>query len=376
MKTHLRSSKNEIITEDICKFNGDYKNNSNEANNNNINIFNYINYKKYFKENRFVFQKRKKDLKNHEDFDKKELKNDIINQKNLDNDQNYYLNDKMKFNFVKNKDLHLKKIFRINKNISHIKFTSMQYNFSEKHNSLQKYFSLSPNILTKTKKEEIDDINLKNYEDIISSNYKLNITLQKYINDIKEKGHNKLFQFEDNYPNFIFFDNNLVKSLNIKKFNENKFNFFNRNKKNLIYLNQKNYSRNEKNQIDNLNSKHKLKISSLNTLHKLEDYIGPNQYSSITFPNNTRKILEKISEKIKIENSKIKFIYKAEERKKNEEYCYKVKNRKIKSNEDYFNIKDLDKLVLSEEKNSKVHNIKNKLYETAFKKYKYVFSQK
>ena len=110
---------------------------------------------------------------------------------------------------------------------------------------------------------------------------------------------------------------------------------------------------------------------SLNTLQELNDYIGPNQYRKIIIPTNKSKIINLISENKHRDITRKRDIYKTEEIEKNREYHLKIKNREIKSSEDYYNKKEFDKLVLSGEKKSKYYKMRNILYETAFKKCTY-----
>ena len=122
----------------------------------------------------------------------------------------------------------------------------------------------------------------------------------------------------------------------------------------------------------NLTLSYTMKFKSLSKLHELDDYIGPNQYSSIIIPSNNKKRVNRmISEEKERTLRKLRNEFKFFENKRNNEYYSQTKNREINDLDDYYNKKGLDKIILSSEKKSKYNKIKNRIYNNAFKSCKY-----
>ena len=370
IQTHLKNTKSAFNDIDNIKLTKDIKINLTETDNNK-NKFDYIKNKT----NKPIIK---------------------IEQNKFEKEKNYLVGDEIKLKFFKKNVPELLNAFKLSKIISHKKSFSSKYNYnhSETQNSLRKYFSLAP--------KDIDEKNKSkqaiNYKDkikynknknslFLNQNSKLNKDFYRKIKIIKIN-RNNIFKFKKKLSSTNDINKNLIKPLSILNYYESKdaFNCKKQRNKKINCIDGKNNSRkgNHKKYItfsskDFINNKkfsfsHISKNESLNLLHNLDDYIGPNQYEKIIIPNNKSKIMKKISERRKrVTNKKIS-IFKSEENKRNNEYYTKMKNLELTRGGEYYNSKDFDKLILSGEKNSKYFKMRKILYDSAFKKCKYEFT--
>ena len=405
ISTHIRSSKSELTRLDKIKF---YKgiNNSLTETNKNKNNLDYLKNKNNklklindakislingndISDNKKNFLLKNQVNKDYENLKKKELNENIKNNKELEHDKFNWIGNKKRIKLFKSNKSNLKEVFQPNKKIFHKKVNSVKYyhNHSELKSRLQKYFSLTPNdlFIPNKSKLEIEDYNKINYKInnnsiTFSKNNRSNKVLIRKIKIIKVEKSKNIFKFKKKFNNT---NNNPIKSLNIQETDNSidKLNYKTQNNRKLANENKKNYlgmNDNESirlNTID-LNNKSKFQIShipkskSLNILNELDDYIGPNQYECIEIPNDEKKITKMIAEKKENEINKKRIRFKTEETKRNNEFISKIINRHLKCSEDYYNDNYFKKLVLSGEKTSKFFLMKNSLYESAFKKFK------
>lgn len=400
-KIHCRNNNSEILPNATFKKYWQIKNNTTETEPNkniSLNKFNYLNNnkKKLKKEKLSLINKNVHYNKNHilnlknkseeyeedSNFLKTELIDNLTKQKEFEKNQNVLTT----YDLSNNHNLNLQKFFKENKNHFHLQNKSEKYNYnnSKIYKSLQKYFSLSPNDLNRKFKVKLTENNRNdnNYNKIkINKKDVRNFVSPENVKIAKIKYNNKIFKNKLQTTKDV--NNNLIKTLFIKKSNKDSYRLHFLNKNKIIGLNLNKYSRNENNKQQvtlnikenpnkrNFNFIRGSKSMSLNTLQELNDYIGPNQYRKIIIPTNKSKIINLISENKHRDITRKRDIYKTEEIEKNREYHLKIKNREIKSSEDYYNKKEFDKLVLSGEKKSKYYKMRNILYETAFKKCTY-----
>ena len=364
----------------------------------------YRNYQKYL----FLIEKQQQEYNEYEQFLRKNLKMNRNNKKKIEIRKNNLKNrgEKSYFNILKNEKLILnkEKEYLDNSNML-VNNNFLHYNKNALINkSIQKYFILkndnekkssvtNKNKILKTEgnKENINSYENKKFHKNKTSNIKelkLNIkNFQKFRKlHLKIINNNKFHLLKNNY-------NYTQQNINIKtpnetnnNFNKKKLGFDKRNndeiKKRLI-LNSKRINKNLSSERDKkvsskriFNDNHKklccnLKCQSLNKLNKLDDYIGPNQYGEIIIPNSSKKALRRISEEKERTLNKLKNIFKFQENLRNKEYYSQVKNREIKNHDAYYKNADLDGIILSSEKKSKYHKIKDDLYNYVFKPIKY-----
>ena len=335
--------------------------------------------------------------KEFDTFIKIDLIKNITNQKKLDKDKNELLRSKIIFKFSKRKDNNISIDYsKLNKKINHVPVKSLNYNnnHSELQKSLQKYFSLTPkNLKGKISLKEKNDDKKKNifYNKIklkenVSKNFYINEKQIKLINKNIKKGKDKITKFKKKSFQLTFNNSNLIKSSDLHWNYINKIGF--ENEKNILNSNKNNYKENknkhkktittEQNFINYKCSflKHSSKSKSLNIVYNLDDYIGPNQYDNMIIPNHRRTVNQRLSSEKEKENKEFKKIFNTEGIKNSIEYYDKLKRRTNKTPDEYYNKKDLDKLVLSGEKNSQNYKIRNLLYNSVFNNNKLEFKKK
>ena len=321
----------------------------------------------------------------------------ITNQKKSDKDKNESLRSKIIFKFSKRKDNNISIDYsKLNKKINHVPVKSLNYNnnHSELQKSLQKYFSLTPkNLKGKISSKEKNDDKKKNifYNKIklkenVAKNFYINEKQIKLINKNIKKGKDKITKFKKKSFQLTFNNSNLIKSSDLHWNYINKIGF--ENEKNILNINKNNYKENknkhkktittEQNFINYKCSflKHSSKSKSLNIVYNLDDYIGPNQYDNMIIPNHRRTVNQRLSSEKEKENKEFKKIFNTEGIKNSIEYYDKLKRRTNKTPDEYYNKKDLDKLVLSGEKNSQNYKIRNLLYNSVFNNNKLEFKKK
>lgn len=334
--------------------------------------------------------------KEFDTFIKIDLIKNITNQKKLDKDKNELLRSKIIFKFSKRKDNNISIDYsKLNKKINHVPVKSLNYNnnHSELQKSLQKYFSLTPkNLKGKISSKEKNDDKKKNifYNKIklkenVAKNFYINEKQIKLINKNIKKGKDKITKFKKKSFQLTFNNSNLIKSSDLHWNYINKIGF--ENEKNILNSNKNNYKENknkhkktittEQNFINYKCSflKHSSKSKSLNIVYNLDDYIGPNQYDNMIIPNHRRTVNQRLSSEKEKENKEIKKIFNTEGIKNSIEYYDKLKRRTNKTPDEYYNKKDLDKLVLSGEKNSQNYKIRNLLYNSVFNNNKLEFKK-
>ena len=342
----------------------------------------------------------KKHKQQHKEFDtliKIDMIKNITNQKKLDKDKNELLRSKIIFKFSKRKDNNISIDYsKLNKKINHVPVKSLNYNnnHSELQKSLQKYFSLTPkNLKGKISSKEKNDDKKKNifYNKIklkenVAKNFYINEKQIKLINKNIKKGKDKITKFKKKSFQLTFNNSNLIKSSDLHWNYINKIGF--ENEKNILNSNKNNYKENknkhkktittEQNFINYKCSflKHSSKSKSLNIVYNLDDYIGPNQYDNMIIPNHRRTVNQRLSSEKEKENKEFKKIFNTEGIKNSIEYYDKLKRRTNKTPDEYYNKKDLDKLVLSGEKNSQNYKIRNLLYNSVFNNNKLEFKKK
>lgn len=342
----------------------------------------------------------KKHKQQHKEFDtliKIDMIKNITNQKKLDKDKNELLRSKIIFKFSKRKDNNISIDYsKLNKKINHVPVKSLNYNnnHSELQKSLQKYFSLTPkNLKGKISSKEKNDDKKKNifYNKIklkenVAKNFYINEKQIKLINKNIKKGKDKITKFKKKSFQLTFNNSNLIKSSDLHWNYINKIGF--ENEKNILNINKNNYKENknkhkktittEQNFINYKCSflKHSSKSKSLNIVYNLDDYIGPNQYDNMIIPNHRRTVNQRLSSEKEKENKEFKKIFNTEGIKNSIEYYDKLKRRTNKTPDEYYNKKDLDKLVLSGEKNSQNYKIRNLLYNSVFNNNKLEFKKK
>ena len=407
ISTHIRSSKSELTRLDKIKF---YKgiNNSLTETNKNKNNLDYLKNKNNklklindakislingndISDNKNNFLLKNQVNKDYENLKKKELNENIKNNKELEHDKFNWIGNKKRIKLFKINKSNLKEVFQPNKKIFHKKVNSVKYyhNHSELKSRLQKYFSLTPNdlFIPNKSKLEIEDYNKINYKFnnnsiTFSKNNRSNKVLTRKIKIIKVEKSKNIFQFKKKFNNT---NNNPIKSLNIQetdnsidKLNyktQNNRKLSNENKKNNLGMNDNKSIRLNTIELNNkskFQNSHIPKSKSLNIWNELDDYIGPNQYSSIIIPSNNKKRVNRmISEEKERTLRKLRNEFKFFENKRNNEYYSQTKNREINDLDDYYNKKGLDKIILSSEKKSKYNKIKNRIYNNAFKSCKY-----
>ena len=365
----------------------------------------YQNYKKYL----YLMKKQQKELKEYDNFLKKELNDNQDKQLKLKLFNSNLQKDGAKSYFTLVKSKNLRKSLTnniINENQLNNNLVKYNKNTASINKSLQKYFSLNSNDERKISKEKNNNIKTvtnnnndfdNNYNKIIKLNkssnlkeFKINMkTLKKLrklnLRNIQNKYNKNTFKTEDEYrtlknineiksPNYI--ENKDNNNIIVNESNEKEI------KKRLIIKNKniyKNYMKEKEFKLKTESYYNKPsslffnnKNNSLPKLKKLDDYIGINQYGSVIIPpNNKKKIYRMISEEKERTLNKLKNLFKFEENKRNNEYYSQTKNRETKNFDDYFNKKDLDKIVLSSDKKSKYNKIKNEIYYEAFKSCKY-----
>ena len=335
--------------------------------------------------------------KEFDTFIKIDLIKNITNQKKLDKDKNELLRSKIIFKFSNKKDNNISSGYsRLIKKINHVPVKSLNYNnnHSELQKSLQKYFSLTPkNLKGKISLKEKNDDKKKNifYNKIklkenVSKNFYINEKQIKLINKNIKKGKDKITKFKKKSFQLTFNNSNLIKSSDLHWNYINKIGF--ENEKNILNINKNNYKENknkhkktittEQNFINYKCSflKHSSKSKSLNIVYNLDDYIGPNQYDNMIIPNHRRTVNQRLSSEKEKENKEFKKIFNTEGIKNSIEYYDKLKRRTNKTPDEYYNKKDLDKLVLSGEKNSQNYKIRNLLYNSVFNNNKLEFKKK
>ena len=335
--------------------------------------------------------------KEFDTFIKIDLIKNITNQKKLDKDKNELLRSKIIFKFSNKKDNNISSGYsRLNKKINHVPVKSLNYNnnHSELQKSLQKYFSLTPkNLKGKISSKEKNDDKKKNifYNKIklkenVAKNFYINEKQIKLINKNIKKGKDKITKFKKKSFQLTFNNSNLIKSSDLHWNYINKIGF--ENEKNILNINKNNYKENknkhkktittEQNFINYKCSflKHSSKSKSLNIVYNLDDYIGPNQYDNMIIPNHRRTVNQRLSSEKEKENKEFKKIFNTEGIKNSIEYYDKLKRRTNKTPDEYYNKKDLDKLVLSGEKNSQNYKIRNLLYNSVFNNNKLEFKKK
>lgn len=335
--------------------------------------------------------------KEFDTFIKIDLIKNITNQKKLDKDKNELLRSKIIFKFSKRKDNNISIDYsKLNKKINHVPVKSLNYNnnHSELQKSLQKYFSLTPkNLKGKISSKEKNDDKKKNifYNKIklkenVAKNFYINEKQIKLINKNIKKGKDKITKFKKKSFQLTFNNSNLIKSSDLHWNYINKIGF--ENEKNILNINKNNYKENknkhkktittEQNFINYKCSflKHSSKSKSLNIVYNLDDYIGPNQYDNMIIPNHRRTVNQRLSSEKEKENKEFKKIFNTEGIKNSIEYYDKLKRRTNKTPDEYYNKKDLDKLVLSGEKNSQNYKIRNLLYNSVFNNNKLEFKKK
>ena len=335
--------------------------------------------------------------KEFDTFIKIDLIKNITNQKKLDKDKNELLRSKIIFKFSKRKDNNISIDYsKLNKKINHVPVKSLNYNnnHSELQKSLQKYFSLTPkNLKGKISSKEKNDDKKKNifYNKIklkenVAKNFYINEKQIKLINKNIKKGKDKITKFKKKSFQLTFNNSNLIKSSDLHWNYINKIGF--ENEKNILNSNKNNYKENknkhkktittEQNFINYKCSflKHSSKSKSLNIVYNLDDYIGPNQYDNMIIPNHRRTVNQRLSSEKEKENKEFKKIFNTEGIKNSIEYYDKLKRRTNKTPDEYYNKKDLDKLVLSGEKNSQNYKIRNLLYNSVFNNNKLEFKKK
>lgn len=341
----------------------------------------------------------KKHKQQHKEFDtliKIDMIKNITNQKKLDKDKNELLRSKIIFKFSKRKDNNISIDYsKLNKKINHVPVKSLNYNnnHSELQKSLQKYFSLTPkNLKGKISSKEKNDDKKKNifYNKIklkenVAKNFYINEKQIKLINKNIKKGKDKITKFKKKSFQLTFNNSNLIKSSDLHWNYINKIGF--ENEKNILNINKNNYKENknkhkktittEQNFINYKCSflKHSSKSKSLNIVYNLDDYIGPNQYDNMIIPNHRRTVNQRLSSEKEKENKEFKKIFNTEGIKNSIEYYDKLKRRTNKTPDEYYNKKDLDKLVLSGEKNSQNYKIRNLLYNSVFNNNKLEFKK-
>ena len=334
--------------------------------------------------------------KEFDTFIKIDLIKNITNQKKLDKDKNELLRSKIIFKFSKRKDNNISIDYsKLNKKINHVPVKSLNYNnnHSELQKSLQKYFSLTPkNLKGKISSKEKNDDKKKNifYNKIklkenVAKNFYINEKQIKLINKNIKKGKDKITKFKKKSFQLTFNNSNLIKSSDLHWNYINKIGF--ENEKNILNINKNNYKENknkhkktittEQNFINYKCSflKHSSKSKSLNIVYNLDDYIGPNQYDNMIIPNHRRTVNQRLSSEKEKENKEFKKIFNTEGIKNSIEYYDKLKRRTNKTPDEYYNKKDLDKLVLSGEKNSQNYKIRNLLYNSVFNNNKLEFKK-
>ena len=342
----------------------------------------------------------KKHKQQHKEFDtliKIDVIKNITNQKKLDKDKNELLRSKIIFKFSKRKDNNISIDYsKLNKKINHVPVKSLNYNnnHSELQKSLQKYFSLTPkNLKGKISSKEKNDDKKKNifYNKIklkenVAKNFYINEKQIKLINKSIKKGKDKITKFKKKSFQLTFNNSNLIKSSDLHWNYINKIGF--ENEKNILSSNKNNYKENknkhkktittEQNFINYKCSflKHSSKSKSLNIVYNLDDYIGPNQYDNMIIPNHRKTVNQRLSSEKEKENKEFKKIFNTEGIKNSIEYYDKLKRRTNKTPDEYYNKKDLDKLVLSGEKNSQNYKIRNLLYNSVFNNNKLEFKKK
>ena len=342
----------------------------------------------------------KKHKQQHKEFDtliKIDVIKNITNQKKLDKDKNELLRSKIIFKFSKRKDNNISIDYsKLNKKINHVPVKSLNYNnnHSELQKSLQKYFSLTPkNLKGKISSKEKNDDKKKNifYNKIklkenVAKNFYINEKQIKLINKNIKKGKDKITKFKKKSFQLTFNNSNLIKSSDLHWNYINKIGF--ENEKNILSSNKNNYKENknkhkktittEQNFINYKCSflKHSSKSKSLNIVYNLDDYIGPNQYDNMIIPNHRKTVNQRLSSEKEKENKEFKKIFNTEGIKNSIEYYDKLKRRTNKTPDEYYNKKDLDKLVLSGEKNSQNYKIRNLLYNSVFNNNKLEFKKK
>ena len=342
----------------------------------------------------------KKHKQQHKEFDtliKIDMIKNITNQKKLDKDKNELLRSKIIFKFSKRKDNNISIDYsKLNKKINHVPVKSLNYNnnHSELQKSLQKYFSLTPkNLKGKISSKEKNDDKKKNifYNKIklkenVAKNFYINEKQIKLINKNIKKGKDKITKFKKKSFQLTFNNSNLIKSSDLHWNYINKIGF--ENEKNILNSNKNNYKENknkhkktittEQNFINYKCSflKHSSKSKSLNIVYNLDDYIGPNQYDNMIIPNHRRTVNQRLSSEKEKEIKEFKKIFNTEGIKNSIEYYDKLKRRTNKTPDEYYNKKDLDKLVLSGEKNSQNYKIRNLLYNSVFNNNKLEFKKK
>lgn len=364
----------------------------------------YQNYKKYL----YLMKKQQKELKEYDNFLKKELNDNQDKQLKLKLFNSNLQKDGAKSYFTLVKSKNLRKSLTndiINENQLNNNLVKYNKNTASINKSLQKYFSLNSNDERKISKEKNNNIKTvtnnndfdKNYNKITKLNkssnlkeFKINMkTLKKLrklnVRNIQNKYNKITFKTEDECrtlkninemksPNY--FENKDNNNIIVNESNEKEI------KKRLIIKNKniyKNYMKEKEFKLKSesyYNRPSSLffnnKNNSLPKLKKLDDYIGINQYGSVIIPpNNKKKIYRMISEEKERTLNKLKNLFKFEENKRNNDYYSQTKNRETKNFDDYFNKKDLDKIVLSSDKKSKYNKIKNEIYYEAFKSCKY-----
>ena len=383
-----------------------------------VNTINKINNFKYIKNNthKLISIKKPKELlinnnckqklhfikkhnqknKEFDTFIKIDLIKNITNQKKLDKDKNELLRSKIIFKFSKRKDNNISIDYsKLNKKINHVPVKSLNYNnnHSELQKSLQKYFSLTPkNLKGKISSKEKKDDKKKNifYNKIklkenVAKNFYINEKQIKLINKNIKKGKDKITKLKKKSFQLTFNNSNLIKSSDLHWNYINKIGF--ENEKNILNINKNNYKENknkhkktittEQNFINYKCSflKHSSKSKSLNIVYNLDDYIGPNQYDNMIIPNHRRTVNQRLSTEKEKENKEFKKIFNTEGIKNSIEYYDKLKRRTNKTPDEYYNKKDLDKLVLSGEKNSQNYKIRNLLYNSVFNNNKLEFKK-
>ena len=323
-------------------------------------------------DNNYYFNNNNNNLSIDKSIQKYFLLKKIENDNKIDNkDKNNYI--KTEYNDKENNNINNKKIIKNNNdstNLSEIKVnknTFKKLNIEEiKIKLKKKYKDNNNNIIYKTKNNNLDLNNLHNnsnniiiktpnqskrtnYFDINTNNFNNNNNIHVQNNSIinNQINQSKIKQI------LMLKNRNVFKTL--KEINELKLKI--------------NNSYNNKAANLSLTTKNK----SLFKLNDLDDYIGPNQYGSIIAPpNNKKKIFRIISEEKKRSSNLMKKKFKLMENKRNIEYYSQTKNREIKDLDDYYNKKDLDRIVLSSEKKSKYNKLKKEIYDKAFKPCKYI----
>jgi len=326
---------------------------------------------------------------------------------NLYEDKNKLLNNNI-FNYYKNNSINksIQKYFLLKTNekndknkISKDNNNNNNYIFNKENNN---QYSYSNKFVKTNKSINLNEINIKNFKDFRKLKLKNNNNNNK-IFKLKKKNLslNEIYNNKIKIPSQI--DNKSAKDKNYINDNKNNYennkyydyikyssNFINKtnpsqNKKRLILKNRNTYKNfiNEKDMQTkiqpqsstnnkNLTLSYTMKFKSLSKLHELDDYIGPNQYSSIIIPSNNKKRVNRmISEEKERTLRKLRNEFKFFENKRNNEYYSQTKNREINDLDDYYNKKGLDKIILSSEKKSKYNKIKNRIYNNAFKSCKY-----